>query len=189
MSQTSIDEDFRDIELGLARIGRAEAVKSMRTGLPSKSVRTGMEAIGFQSFESIERWFAWHDGIEGGPLGAISIYPGFYQLSLAEAVVNYEAFRVDARWDRDWFPVLADGGGYFYVLDFASKQSVPVRLFRNDWVEHIVEYASLESFVSTLAEAYRQGIIESHPGGYLSMNATAYANVARERNPEVEWWR
>lgn len=47
--------------------------------------------------------------------------PGFYLLSLQEAIASYKVFVSDARWRTGWFSVFADGGGDFYVVDFDCR--------------------------------------------------------------------
>lgn len=180
--------DFSRIERGLEALGLAATVRGMHPGVDSSVVKDRLSSLGLQSSAALEQWFGWHDGIDGPTLGSIAIYPGFHQRSLDEISADYQALLTDSRWSPGWVPVLADGGGYFYVVDQSQSGNWPLLLFRNDWVEHAVEYANLEAFVATLADAYEEGALRVGASGYLQEDNEKYAAIARRRNPGVAWW-
>jgi len=134
--------------------------------------------------------YGWKDGTQtvGVKLDDIQIFPGFYLLSLEDAIANYRAFVADSRWSPGWLPLFANGGGDFYLVDLGGEPSGLVRHFRIDEPEHPVEFLSLPDMTSTLAAAFEQGVIFVDLNGYLEMHDLRFASLAAELNPGVPWW-
>ena len=104
----------------------------------------------------LESLYGWRNGtstvgIES--VGDIHLFPGYYLLSLEDAIANYQTFLTDSRWTAGWLPIFANGGGDFYVLDLDSS-ALPVRHFRIEESEHPIEFNSLGSLLTTLASAF-----------------------------------
>ncbi|MBE1605678.1 hypothetical protein [Actinopolymorpha pittospori] len=122
-------------------------------------------------------------------LDDIHIVPGFYLLSIQDAIANCRAFATDSRWTPGWLPLFANGGGDFYVLDLSSPSGSPVRHFRIEEPEHPIEFGSLRALLTTLAEAFERGVFFVDPNGYLEMDDVVFGELATELNPDVGWWR
>lgn len=179
------------IEDALRKLGRDELLHVLQPGAPAETVRLALAEVALRSNDEIEALYGWHNGIarSGATIGQISLWPGFYFTSLEGAVANYRAFVDDPRWTPGWLPVFADGGGDFYVVDLSRSDSAPVRHFRIDEVEHPIEFMSLSSMLATLDQAFRRGCFFVTPEGYLEMDSLAFADLAAEMNPDVEWWQ
>ncbi|MFT3943628.1 MAG: hypothetical protein QM705_07370 [Ancrocorticia sp.] len=123
------------IEGSLRRLGRVVLLDSLREGIPSETVRSLLARVGLESFPELEALYAWRDGTDtdGVKLGEIDIFPGFYLLSLEDAILNYQAFVGDMRWQVGWLPLFADGGGDFYVIDLGMESGRPIRGFWIEW--------------------------------------------------------
>lgn len=137
--------------------------------------------------------YEWRDGTEtatGALLDDLWIVPGFYLLSLTDALANYDSFRTSERWDPGWIPLLADGGGDFVVLELPQPGAAngPIRHFRIEDAEHPVEYQSIAAMVATFVAAYEQGVFFVHDDGYLEADDQAFATLAAAMNPNVPWW-
>ena len=115
--------------------------------------------------------------------------PGFYLLSLDDAIANYRAFAADPRWRFGWLPLFADGGGDFYVVELGREQSGAVRRFRIDEAEHPIEFATVGDFLGTLAAAFDEGVFLAFDEGGVDMNDELFARLARRLNPDVSRWR
>ncbi|WP_457964699.1 SMI1/KNR4 family protein [Arthrobacter sp. D1-29] len=179
-----------DVALQLARVPTAWEL--LNPGIPKSQVREAVSLHGLPNSPELETLYEWHDGTGSGSgaalLGDLWLIPGFYLLSLDEAITNYAAFRKDQRWNQNWFPVFADGGGDFYVIDFANAPARVVRHFRLEEVEHPVEYGSLAAMIDTFAAAFASGAIFVDETGYVGVNDEAFNAIAARMNPDIPWW-
>jgi cell wall assembly regulator SMI1 len=116
------------------------------------------------------------------------LFPGFYFLSLEDAVANYRAFVADPRWTPGWLPLFANGGGDFYVTDVSGEPAGVVRHFRIEESEHPVEFLTIGSMLATVAAGFERAIFFVDADGYLEMDDLAYADLAAQLNPGVPWW-
>lgn len=175
----------------LLRLGRRVLLQSLQPGLPGARAHEAFGQVGLNPPPELVTLYGWRNGTstERVSLDDIHLFPGFYLLSVDDAVANYQAFVTDSRWRTGWLPVLANGGGDFYVVDLSSSASSPVRHFRIDELEHPIEFSSLSSLLETLAEAFERGVFFVDPGGYLEMSDRAFGDLAAELNPDVDWWR
>lgn len=177
------------IDASLQRLERHLLIDLLRPGASAAEVRAKLKAIKLASNEELEALYGWHDGLgEGGTIGEISLFPGFYLCSLDEAVANYKSFVRDSRWRKGWLPVFANGGGDFYVVDLGAKRTAPVRHFRIDESEHPIEFLSLSDMLGTIAEGFERGLFLAAENGSLTMDYVAFASLAAELNPSVPWW-
>ena len=48
---------------------------------------------------------------EGDKLELFHFFPGFYFMPLEDSFLDYNALKDDKRWDSNWFPIFANGGG------------------------------------------------------------------------------
>lgn len=180
------------IEKALQRLRRSVLQRSLQAGLPASTVQKALAGVGLAAPPELETLYGWRDGTSTAGVPAVDdihLFPGFYLLSVADAVANYRAFATDSRWTDGWLPIFANGGGDFYVLDLSSPAARAVRHFRIDESEHPIEFNSLDAMLMTLAEAFERGIFFVDPGGYLEMDDLVFGELAAELNPDVDWWR
>lgn len=180
------------IEKALHRLARDLLAERLQDGVPTDVVRARLALVGGDSTPELESLYGWRNGTSTKGVSALDdiyLFPGYYLLSLEDAVANYQAFADDARWAAGWLPIFANGGGDFYVLDLGEAGRSPVRHFRIDESEHPVEFLSLGSMLATLAVAFDRGVFFIDHSGYLEMDDLAFGDVAAELNPDVPWWR
>lgn len=184
-----LDEALRTIEAALKRLSRAKLLGSLQPGLQPGRVRAVLKKSKLASDSQLEGLLAWRDGTEteGTVLGEIWLFPGFYMLSLEDAISNHRAFVHDQRWTPSWLPIFADGGGDFYFVDLAEPVS-QVRRFRLEESEYPAEFDSIASMMMTVAAAYQQGVFYVDPQGGLEFDSEKFAILARDYNPTVDWW-
>jgi cell wall assembly regulator SMI1 len=133
--------------------------------------------------------YSWRDGTDTEgirKLGDISLFPGYYFLSLADAIANYRAFLPDRRWMPAWLPIFANGGGDFYVSDLSAAGIV--RHFRIEESEHPVEFLTVSDMLRTIATGFERKLFFVDDEGYLEMDYTAFGSMAAELNPSIPWW-
>lgn len=183
VSLASIEESLR----GLSRV---VLLDSLREGIPSETVRSLLARVGLESFPELEALYAWRNGTvtESVKLGEIDIFPGFYLLSLEDAILNYRTFVGDTRWQVGWLPLFADGGGDFYIIDLGMESGRPVRGFWIEWGEHSVEFSSLNMMLRTVAMGFARGVLFLDSNGYLSMDFHEFEVLASEVDPGVKDW-
>lgn len=183
VSLASIEESLR----GLSRV---VLLDSLREGIPSETVRSLLARVGLESFPELEALYAWRNGTvtESVKLGEIDIFPGFYLLSLEDAILNYRTFVGDMRWQVGWLPLFADGGGDFYIIDLGMESGRPVRGFWIEWGEHSVEFSSLNMMLRTVAMGFARGVLFLDSNGYLSMDFHEFEVLASEVDPGVKDW-
>lgn len=150
--------------------------------------------INLQPTNELLQLYAWKNGVnvvEGINLDDIQFVPGYHILSLEGAIAQYIAVKGDPRWDRSWFPVMANGGGDFYVIDLAQSdgESAPVIGFLLGEEEQDTEYQSIAAMLHTFFECYKKGIVYRSEEGYLEMDDDKHALVAKMYNPSVEFWQ
>lgn len=122
-----------DIEIGLERLGRHVLLGALRPELDANRTQLLLRGCDLPGSGQVESLYSWRDGTEIAgmrTLDDIHLFPGFYLLSLEDAVDNYRAFVSDQRWTRGWLPIFANGGGDFYVTDLSGEMSGGVRHFR-----------------------------------------------------------
>lgn len=181
------------IEKASQRLDRSLVLQSLQTGRPASAVKAALGEVGLPSPPELEALYGWRDGTSSGgdgPYGDIFLFPGFYLLSVEEAVANYGAFVTDHQWSIRWLPIFANGSGDFYVLDLSPSTARSVRHFRiEEEFEHPIEFNSLGALLATLAAAFERGVFFVDPDGYLGMDEFVFAELAAELNADVEWWR
>lgn len=187
-----ISSPLEFIEKALQRLGRRVLLESLQEGLLAEEVRSSLAAVGLPPTPALEALYGWRNGTSTVGVAAVDdihLFPGFYLLSLEDAVANYKVFTTEGQWMAGWLPLFANGGGDFYVLDLSRPAASPVRHFRIAESEHPIEFGSLDGLFVTLATAFDRGIFFVDPGGYLEMDDLVFGGIAAELNPDVDWWR
>lgn len=190
--EMSIRESLTALERSFFKLGRTNLMDVMQRGIDAAHVQHAMSEAGLRSTRDLEVLYGWRNGVAPDtrlPIGEISLWPGFYFLSIEEAVANYLAFVKDSRWQKGWFPVFADGGGDFYVVDLSVPHRAPIRDFRLEESEHPIEFASLADMLRTLALGYEQECFFLKQNGFLDMDDERFEKLAARLNPGVDWWR
>jgi hypothetical protein len=179
------------IEAILARLSR-NVVQLLRPGLPGKHIESQLAARRLPVDPDLRTLYEWRNGTDattGLALDDLHLVPGFYLLSIDDALANYDEFIKSARWNSSWLPVLANGGGDFLALDLSNGGAkAPVRHFRIEQDDHPIEYESLAEMVATFTAAYERGVFYVDGQGFLEMDDDAYATLAATLNPKVPWW-
>lgn len=182
---------LEEIEAALQKLKRNALLAALRPGLDAERTRSLLGEVGLPRSGPVEALYGWRDGTNTDRVGAlddIHFFPGFYFLSLEDAVANYRVFVADERWTPGWLPVFANGGGDFYVTDLSGELSGSVRHFRIEESEHPVEFSTIGNMLLTIAAGFKRGVFFVDADGYLEMDDLAFASVAAELNPGVPWW-
>jgi len=187
----NLSDSLAIIETALRNLGRDALMTSLRSGLSADAVRSKLDSAGLPTTLELETLYGWRNGAASdtaASLDDIHLFPGFYLLSLEDALTNYRAFVGDQRWASGWLPVLANGGGDFYVVDLGQAAAGAVRHFRIDEAEHPIEFSSLSAMTATVAQGFERGIFSVDPSGYLEMDDLVFGDLATAMNPDVTYW-
>lgn len=178
------------IVAALARLGRTEVLRRLMPGIAAETIRQRLSEIGLEPTDGLVTLYSWRGGTRveaGAPLDDVHFFPGFWFLSLDDAIADYLAFRTDPRWNPAWFPIFANGGGDFYAV-WIQDGAEPVVGFLIDELEHPVEYQDLRAMCETLADCFDESVFFSDERGYLEMDDARHAEIARRHNPDVDFW-
>lgn len=181
------------IEKSLTDFGRAGVSHLLLPGLPGSTIADHLTSRGLTPLEDLSQLYQWHNGTggtTGALLGDLWLFPGFYFLRLEDALANYDSFVRSDRWQTQWFPVFADGGGDFYAIVCApgAEPIESVVHFRIDQPEHPIEYRSLNAMLRTVATAYEEHVYFIADMG-LDMDDNAFMALAARLNGDVPWWQ
>lgn len=189
-SMSTLDDAISQIEKHLADLDRNVLIAKLRPGLQAVEIAARLQQAGLPNSRGVESLYSWRDGTQttGVTLDDIHLFPGFYLLSLHDAILNYLTFVDDPRWRPGWLPVFANGGGDFYIVDLSGELFDPVRHFRIEEPDQPVEFQTLQDMLVTLAAAYVRGVFFMDGDGYLEMDDPAFEAIAAALNPNVAWW-
>jgi hypothetical protein len=150
----------------LERLERREALNLILPPLPPAEAASSLQIAGLSAAEPLLEWFgSWGGQASGGLLGDMDVLPGFYALSLPDSLAHR---RQHEDWSKSWLPLLADGGGDFYIGDTALPE-VPVLRHRSDEPDAEAVANSLAAFVSVAASAFDREVIYVN-AGYLDQD-------------------
>ena len=152
---TPLEVAVRGLLDRLQRLGREQALRLVRPPLPSGAVRSAFDGAGLLPTAPVLDWYsAWDGQSAEGVLGEMDVLPGFYALSVHDALAHRQA----QQWPDAWLPLLADGGGDFYVVDTGAA-AAPVLRCRFDSDEPEAVAASLVGFMETALRAFDDGVV------------------------------
>lgn len=191
---TAATQSLEAIAEGLDGLGRVSTLTLLRPGLPAPRVSAALEHWQLQPTPDMEAAYAWHDGTDtttGAVLNDLWLFPGYYFLSLDDAMANYRAFRDDRRWDPSWVPVFADGGGDFLAVQCDPRRDGwgAVIDFCLEDVEQSIQYASLSALFATMAAAFAADLFYVDDSGRFEMKDSAFIDLAREMNGDLGYWQ
>ncbi|MBN6077123.1 SMI1/KNR4 family protein [Aggregatibacter actinomycetemcomitans] len=181
---------LNDIEISLNNLNHS-CLSYLNRGISFPEIQEQFSKISLRPNEELITLFSWRNGTkvtDNINLGDLAFFPGFYLMSLQESISTYIELRDTFSWKKSWFPIFANGGGDFYVVDLGVEAQGKIIGFYVYEEDHAIEYNSLESMLKTLKECYEEGIIFRDNQGYLDMDYYQYAAVAHRINPNLQIW-
>ena len=166
----------------LERLRRTEVLSRLLPGMREEEIERRLSDAGVPGADVLIELYAWRGGTvveTGTTLGDVQFFPGYWFLSLEEALEQYATRRQSDRWNDSWFPVFANGGGDYYAV-WLGRSPSPVVDYTHDSDERPLAYPSLPKMMTTLAACFEQGVIFVDDEGYLDMDYAKHEEVARE---------
>jgi hypothetical protein len=157
----------------LDRLKRQQALNLVLPALSNDEVVADLAAAGVTGADPVLDWYtSWGGQTPGGVLGLMDVLPGFYALSLADALAHRGQH---PEWPGGWLPILADGGGDYYVTD-TSSTAAPVLRHRFDDAEPERVSDSLTSFLVAANRAFDEHVIYVSDG-FLEQDEKAWRSL------------
>ncbi len=187
----AIETELRSLLEALLSIGwdsESKALPGLNEELAAKKLREIPEISGNHDLFSL---FSLRNGTKidtGDDLLSIQFIPGYYLLSLDEAIDHYKSLLNNQVWKRGLFPILADGMGHYIGIDLNSSSKDYCCIF--EYIEGyfpIIVYRSLSKLMETNTLSIRRGIT-TVKNGELHLNEEAYSILAKEVNTDVPFW-
>lgn len=168
-------------------------VPLLQEGLSMEKINDLNKSLPVKMPHELKILYTWHNGTSksgGYILGDVDFFPGFHFLPLEDAIAHYQTFIKDIRWEQEWFPFFANGGGDFYVSQCQKHEleKAPVVGFMigTDYSE--VEYHSLEQMLQTFSECYKRNVFFVGEDGYIDSNPYKEAVISNVINPGLSRW-
>jgi len=176
------------------KIWRFRVCHFLNEGLEEREILKLFEQAELTPTTELVELYQWRNGTKIDPgtiLDDVQLIPGFHFLSLEDSVSSYLSFKNDKRWNPSWFPIFANGGGDFYVVDLSQsngKEAPIIGFILNEPVQE-VEYQCLTTMLLTFCECFKKNIVFRTDDGYLEMDDNEQAKVALRYNPDVKFWQ
>lgn len=189
----TITSELGAILAHLVRLHRP-VVRFLKPGLSESRIPEILGDLEIAVPLELREMYSCRDGIlipKGHILDDLHFFPGFYWLSLEDAVTTYKSLHGDRRWHSSWFPVFANGGGDFYAVvctptPVDSGEVVGFILGESD---HPVEFRDLTAMLRTVRACFDEKVFFLSAEGYLEADDMAQARVARRFNPDLPFYR
>ena len=165
-------------------------VDLLQPGLATEEVAATLKSLSVTPPNELFGLYGWCNGtkvLKGDNLDDLHFFPGFYFLSLEDALKTYLAFESESRWNKKWFPLFANGGGDFYAIScsIAKCDHGEITGFLLGEAEQVVEFESLVAMIATVRKCYDTGVYWVSEAGYLEADDRRQAQIAKQLNPHL----
>ena len=173
---------------------RRPVAQCLQPGLSPDEIFARESMLPFALSRELEVLYQWRNGTrveEGDVLGQAYFFPGFYLLSLDEALQTYAERKDSRQWKAHWLPIFADGGGDFYVAPCGLKKPNNTEIigFIHGEPEQVVEYESLAAMIQTIDACYARRAFFVDEDGELEVDDDKHREIAHHYNPQVQEWQ
>jgi hypothetical protein len=176
----------------LRRLERG-APDRLQRGLPKEELLSWRGRLSFALTRELEIIYQWRNGTRSDPgdtFESLYLFPGFYFLSIEEAVETYEREKINPEWLDGWFPLFASGGGDFYLVPCTQERVDAAAVI--GWIhgepDKIVEYESVTSMVATLEACFREGAFFLDDDDTMEIDDEQHRVIAARFNPTIPEW-
>src|SRR5262245_27938389 len=169
------------------RHGR-KVVDLLQPGLIAQSITAGTAPLLLH--DDVVHLYMWRNGTRISQeyvLNDFYFIPGYYLLSLEDALDAYSSLISNTDWEKDCFPVLTSGGGDYYGVYY--ERLGKVSQYVRGYSDHPVQYLSLPVMMQTVAELYESGAYSLDDRGFFEVNADAERLIASRLNPGLDCWK
>lgn len=177
----------------LRRLGR-RAPDLLQDPLSREDIQSWESKLPFSLTRELGTMYQWRNGTkaeEGDLLESLYFFPGFYFLSIEEAVQTYQEREGSPQWRKGWFPLFANGGGDFYNVRCTRRKigSSEVIGFLHGEPEQSTEYESVAAMMQTLEACYAEGAFFIDVDDTLEIDDDKHRMIANRFNPTILEWQ
>jgi hypothetical protein len=169
-------------------LGRALGDR-LAQGLPRETIVERARREGLDLPGEVVDLFAWRDGSNPGhAMGALWLLPGYYLLSLDEALSNRAALR-EFRPDG-WLPLLSDGGPCVLAVQCRGPGYGRVLHYDPEGDDAgAVMFPNLEAMLSAIEEALASAAFLVDDDGYLEQDDGRWLPIAARHSGAAPFWQ
>jgi cell wall assembly regulator SMI1 len=165
-----------------------KVVDLLQPGLTAQAITAATAALPLH--DDVVQFYLWRNGTRISQEYVLNDHyfiPGYYLLSLKDALDAYHSLISNTDWQNGWFPILTSGGGDYYGVNFVQQGKV-IHYVR-DYPDYQMKYLSLSTMMQTAAECYESGAYSLDDRGFFEVNADAERLIARRLNPGLDYWQ
>ena len=182
-----------EIVAHLRRLGR-HAPSLLQVPLTREEIQEWESRLPFALTRELATIYQWRNGTkaeESDLLESLYFFPGFYFLSIEEAVQTYQERGDSPQWREGWFPLFADGGGDFYIVPCAQQKVAASEVigFIHGEPEQGAEYESVEAMIQTLEACFREGAFFVDDDDTMEIDDERHREIAHRFNPTIPEWQ
>jgi tetratricopeptide (TPR) repeat protein len=184
----SIDKSFHSIVAALKRL-RRPAARLLQPGKSDAAIAEVAALLPFKLTKELVELFRTTNGTDakqGSTLDDLSFFPGYYLLSLEDAVSEYRKVKRERQWKKGWFPFFANGAGDYYVVSCEPATQGVIGFLRGE-PDQPVEYASVTAMFATLAKCFEEGAFYTKKREF-EIDDDKHRHIAMSLNPGVALW-
>lgn len=158
-------------------------------------VRRSLAEVGFE-YPELVAFYVWRNGVNDSlklPKGKICIFPGYYMLSLDEALNWYRKKHESGPFNSNYFLLFCADGYDFYHFSREEKSFEIIGMLeeikgsRKFFIAP--EFSSFEKMLRTFIDAVKEGGIVINRKGYLDYRDEEFSAVARRHNPNLAYYQ
>jgi hypothetical protein len=162
--------------------------------LSLRQIQLAESKLPFSLTGELETIYQWRNGTKadaGELLEFLYFFPGFYFLSLEEAIEKYEESEDAPQWKKGWFPLFANGAGDFYIVPCKKKKIASSEIigFLHGEPEQTAEYESLDTMIQTIEACFRQGAFFVDDDDTMEIDDDKHQIIAHKFNPTIPEWQ
>ena len=165
-----------------------KVVELLHPGLTAHSITAA--TAGLLLNNEVVQLYMWRNGTRVSQEYVLNDHyfiPGYYLLSLEDALDAYDILTGNTDWEYGCLPILTSGGGDYYGVN--HEQQGKVIHYVRDYPDHPVKYLSLSTMMKTVAECYESGAYSLDDRGFFEVNADLERMIASRLNPSVDYWK
>lgn len=168
-------------------------VKLLQEGLTNNQIE---EIISSTNLEFPEDFFELYSSCNGtlvkesDILDDLHFFPGFYFLSLEDAMNDYKILLDSGNWNKNWFPIFANGGGDYFCIDCTKGKEFPIIGYIIGYHDDdLRDYLNLYAMFETIAECFeKEAYFLDIDNDYLEADVDKERIIGRKNNPGLKRW-
>ena len=165
-----------------------KVVDLLQLGLSAQAITAATAAL--LVHDDVVHLYMWRNGTRVSQEYVLNDHyfiPGYYLLSLDDALDAYHSLIRNTDWEKGCLPILSSGGGDYYGVD--HEQQGKVIHYIRDYPDRPIKYLSLTTMMETVAECYEVGAYSLDDRGFFEVNSDAERMIASRLKPSLGYWR